>query len=114
MRSVEITRSLFHEKITALALPLEEGLHVSICGGSRPHIGAVSIVSPEGERRTWQFPGHKDGVVSERWAEALSRAGFRPVVVEAGIHYDALRQEEIAAVVALTDKMLKEILEALL
>lgn len=56
-----------------------------------------------------QFPGHKDGAVSERWAEALAKAGYRPVVVEAGIHYDNLSREGIMDVIRLTDEILLEL-----
>ena len=113
MKTIGTTRELFGEKITTAAILLDGGIQVSVFGGSRPHIGAVSITDPAGNCHTTQFPGHKDGVVSERWAETLFNAGLSPVVVEAGIHYDALGREEIAAVVALTDEMLKEVLEVL-
>ena len=110
MRRFEITRKFLGADLTAQVLCLDEGLHVSVFGGTRTHIGAVSIVSPEGLVNTTQFPGHKDGVVSARWAEALSEAGVRPCVVEAGIHYDNLNRQEIDQVVSLTDEMLHTIL----
>lgn len=111
MKTIEITRELFGEKITATAVLLDEGIQVSVFGGSRPHVGAVSITDPAGACHTTQFPGHKDSVVSEQWAKALFAEGFCPVVVGAGIHYDNLNREGINTVVALTDEMLKKVLE---
>lgn len=113
MNRLKLTRSLFDREITAEILVLEQGVHVSLYGGELPHIGAVSVVSPTGDTVTHQFPAHKEGVVSQRWAKALFAAGFRPVVVEAGIHYDHLSQAGIAAVMALSEQMLAEALETL-
>lgn len=113
MKRFELTRTLFGAEITAEVLCLEQGIRVSLYGGEMPHIGAVSVVSPEGVLTTHQFPGHKEGVVSETWAAAISGAGFRPVVVEAGIHYDHLSREGIAAVVNASNQMLAEALNRL-
>lgn len=85
-RYVSIT--LFGKKITAELTRLDQGVQVLVAGGDLSHVGAVSIVDPEGHITTTQFPGHRDGVVSRRWAEALAETGNIPAVVTAGIHYD--------------------------
>jgi tagatose-1,6-bisphosphate aldolase non-catalytic subunit AgaZ/GatZ len=108
-----ISRTLYEKEITAYVLQPGHGLHVSVFGGELSHIGAVSIVSPDGVCNTVQFPGHKEGSVSEAWAKALAEAGHLPVVVEAGIHYDHLRSEGIEAVVALCNELLHEVLARL-
>lgn len=113
MRRIELSRRLFGAEITAQVLQLDEGLHVSVFGGTRPHIGAVSVVLPTGAVETTQFPGHKDGVVSGRWAEALSGAGHCPCVVAAGIHYDNLSGQEIGMVVTAAEEMLNAVLDML-
>ena len=113
MKRFELTRSLFGADITAEVMCLEHGIHVSLYGGTLPHIGAVSVISPEGALTTHQFPGHKEGVVSEGWAKAISEAGHRPVVVEAGIHYDQLTREGISAVLELTERMLSGVVAQL-
>lgn len=110
MKRFEIGRTLFGSAIIACVLRLEEGIQVSVSGGDLAHIGAVSVAAPDGDIATRQFTGHKDGVVSERWAKALSEAGYRPAVVTAGIHYDGLSKEGIAGVLTLTDEMLAELL----
>ena len=111
MRQFERTEILMGYPIKVLAICLSTGIHVGIYGGELPHIGAVSIVDPEGNRTTTQFHAHKDGIISTRWAEALSNQGYRPVVIEAGIHYDNLSRDGIDNVVKLTDTLLAEVLE---
>lgn len=113
MRRFELTHRLFDAEITAQVLQLDQGIHVSVFGGTRPHIGAISIAPPAGPVETTQFPGHKDGVISAQWANALSEGGYRPCVVEAGIHYDKLSRQGIDRVVALAGELLNIILERL-
>lgn len=99
--------------LTARVQPLDGGVRVEIYGGTRPHIGAVSIAGPEGKVTTTQFPAHRDGVVSSRWAEALAGAGLRPAVVLAGIHYDGISPAGIRQVLAASDRLLQEMLAQL-
>ena len=113
MRQFTITRSLMGADITAQVLVLDEGCHVSLFGGNLPHIGAVSIVNPEGHVTTAQFPCHKEAVLSHKWAKALSEAGYRPCVVEAGIHYHNLTELEIDMILSLTAEMLTALLDIL-
>ena len=113
MTRFTLERELMGAPITAHVICLPSGLQVTVYGGTLPHIGAVSVAGPQGEITTRQFPTHRDGVVSENWARALSEAGYCPVVVTAGIHYDGLSREQIDRVVALTDEMLAELLDTL-
>ena len=96
--------------IVASATLFPEGVHISIYGGDRPHIGAVTIIRPEGEEETTQFPTHRDGVVSRRWGERLKEEGFLPAVVEAGIHYDGLTKAGVESVIRATDQLLERLL----
>lgn len=113
METVKIFRHVLGERIIAQVLVLDTGIHVSVFGGQKPHIGAVSVIDLEGNCMTQQFTGHCDGAVSEPWAKELARAGYRPVVVEAGIHYDRLNQEQIACVLRNCEQMLREVLKHL-
>lgn len=110
MRQFELRRSYRGRDIVAQVLQLPQGVHISLYGGDLPHIGAVGIAAPEENRTVTQFPGHREGLVCEKWIEALSAAGFCPAVVEAGIHYDELSREGIAAVLAVTDDLLNKTL----
>ena len=113
MRQFTLNQELMGAPITVHVICLPNGLQVTVYGGTLPHIGAVSVADPQGNVTTQQFPTHKDGLVSERWARVLSEAGYRPAVVAVGIHYDDLSREQIAEVVVLTDDMLGELLHTL-
>ena len=89
------------------------GIHVSVYGGALPHIGAVSVASPDGAVSTTEFPGHRDAAVTEGWARALCEKGMLPAVVEAGIHYDGLTREGIREVLETTDRLLAQLWEVL-
>lgn len=104
------TTRLFGAAINVHVLRLDEGIQVTIFGGTRPHVGAVSIADGPGGCRTVEFPGHRDGTISRRWAEALAEAGCGPAVVTAGIHYDHLSREAVGQVVAVSDGLLADVL----
>ncbi len=108
MRQLKLRHSYRDRDIVAQALVLDEGVHISLYGGDLTHIGAVGVVDPEGNRSVTQFPGHREGVICERWCAALSAANIRPAVMEAGIHYDDLDRSGIQTVLALTDGLLDE------
>ena len=108
MRQFELRRSYRGKDIIAQALHLSQGVHISLYGGDLPHIGAVGIVDQEGHCNVTQFPCHKEGAVCEKWTASLSDAGYRPAVVEAGIHYDGLDKNGIKAVMDITNKLLDE------
>ena len=113
MKQFELHRSYRDRNVTALVLRYPEGVHISLYGGDLPHIGAIGIVDPEGKRTVTRFPGHKEGVICEKWTAALSSAGYQSAVVEAGIHYDGLDKDGIDTVVAITDRLLDETLTLL-
>lgn len=99
--------------IDAACTVLDEGIHVLITGGSRTHVGAVSCAFCGEEVQTFQFPAHRDGAVSEAWAKALCLTFQTPVVVNCGIHYDNVTKCEIMEIMAVTEKLLERVKEAL-
>lgn len=99
--------------ITALIVRTAGGVQVILTGGDLPHIGAVGVADPGGKCTVTQFPTHREGVVCEKWVQALAAAGLCPAVVTAGIHYDELGPAGIRRVLALTDEMLAEALRRL-
>ncbi len=112
MERIERSRKYKGQEITAQFQRVGEGLRGLVSGGQQPHIGAVSVIGQDGRCVTLQFPGHRDGAVSEMWARAAAEAGFVPAVVEAGIHYDGLRKEEIEEIMDLCGELLEEVLDA--
>ncbi|MGN1019744.1 MAG: hypothetical protein ACI4O7_05170 [Aristaeellaceae bacterium] len=93
--------------IRAEALRLDEGWDVSVAGGSRTHVGAVTLAEPDGSLRTLLRTGHRDEAVSERWAERLAQRWGVPVCVRAGIHYDHIGREEIRSILRACDELLE-------
>ena len=71
-----------------------EDLCVSICGGEREHIGAVSLAVYEPERdsatvSTVTVFTHRDDRISRRAAKFFSRTLCCTVCVSAGVHIEA-------------------------
>jgi len=62
--------------IVASATLFPKGVHISIYGGDKPHIGAVTIIGLDGEEETALFPTHRDDVVSRRWGKREGRGPF--------------------------------------
>ena len=56
---------ILNKLVKILLTKTECGINVLIAGGDFAHIGAVSIVDPQGEIFTKIFEGHKDHFVSE-------------------------------------------------
>lgn len=113
MRRFKLCRTYREKNITADVIQTQRGVQITLFGGDLPHIGAVAVVDPEGNCTLTEFPSHREGVVSDAWAAALAAAGICPAVVTAGIHYDGISREEIKAVVAQTEELLRAVLKEL-
>lgn len=111
MKSWEIKRTLYGKEIVARITCLDQGLVILLAGGDKSHVGAVTVAGETGTLNTIQLPGHKEAVLSERWAGAVFEKFQVPVVVEAGIHYDEASKEQIFKVVETAEEMLGVILD---
>jgi gallate decarboxylase subunit D len=108
-------------RLEALTLEIGADLVVALWGGSRPHVGAVALAltRPSLQNKRKQSAtssiltvlGHKEDqtvkIVSEKLASSLKRN----VVVTAGLHWDHLPAEDLAALTALTEKLAHKIVE---
>jgi hypothetical protein len=107
--------------ISAEVLEMGDDFLVAVWGGTRPHIGAVgmaqvrpSLRDPDKSSATssvFTFVGHKEDIVAKMLAEELSRRLRRNTVVAAGIHWDNLSEDDIAAISALCQNILEKILD---
>ena len=61
------------QSIRAEALRLDEGWDVSVFGGSRSHVGAVTLDEADGSVQTLLRRDHRDDAVSVRWAQRWQR-----------------------------------------
>ncbi len=110
---MKLERTVLGFPICAEATKLDEGWDISIFGGCKIHVGAVTLAEPDGIVQTLERPGHKDSFVSARWASELARGLKAPVCVRCGIHYDRASDEQLEKVIASCDEMLRELATAL-
>ncbi len=101
---------ILNKPVKILLTKTECGINVLITGGDFAHIGAVSVVGPQGEVCTKTFEGHKDNFVSVEWAKKLYKKFNVPVVVSVGIHYDNIDSTGIENVISEMKKALDAIL----
>ncbi len=99
MRTAERTTRVLDQEIKAILTYTEAGITAVVAGGHKAHIGAVTVVSPDGSISTTTFPGHKETIVAEHWGKKLYETYHQPIVVTAGIHYDQISKEGIQQVV---------------
>lgn len=108
-------------EISAEVLEMGDDCLVAVWGGTRPHIGAVgmaqvrpSLRDPNKSSATssvFTFVGHKEDTAAKMMAEELARRLKRNTVVAAGIHWDNLSEDDIAAISGLCRDILGKILE---
>lgn len=88
---------------------------VTVTGG-KSHIGSISSAVPDKEggveTSTLTYPGHKDAVIGDRFAERLCRLWGRKAVVLCGIHYDNASPELINHIVKKADELLERLCAA--
>lgn len=89
------------------------GINVLLEGGDRSHIGAVAVAAPDLELQVLAFPGHREDVICRQWAGEIARKYNGPVVVEAGIHYDHIKKNEIKELLAVLEEELQVIFSLL-
>ena len=97
-----------------------DDLCIMISGGDAPHIGSVAIAEPreslrrDGSRSatvsTFNFVGHKDDEIANAAAHAVAAQANCRTVVLCGLHYAKLDDKKIAAIHALTERMINDIL----
>jgi hypothetical protein len=96
-------------------------LLIAIWGGDRPHIGAVAVAQPRPSLKdqsvpsatasVFCYPGHKDDIIAKEASEGISSALKRHVTVAVGIHWDAIDDTGIAAVLANSRHLVNMIIE---
>lgn len=110
---MRLERTVLGYPLIAELTALDEGWDVSITGGSRTYVGAVTLAEPDVTIQTLQREQHRDGRISEQWASELAKHLHSPVCVRCGIHYDAITKEQLAAVIDGCNALLFELTEIL-
>lgn len=98
-------------------------LLVSIWGGERPHIGAVSLAQPRPSLKDPSVTsasasvicvvGHKEDDPAKKASELLAAALNTRVVVTAGIHWDKISEEGVRRLVQNSDALIKFMVQKL-
>lgn len=110
-KKIEIQKVILEKPVYVEMIVTEAGIQVLVAGGDKGHIGAVSIVNPQGELVSHCFLGHKEDKITEKWANAIYAKAGVAVVVSAGVHYNHISKEQIISVLDTTDALLSEVLE---
>lgn len=87
--------------VSACATRCGDDISITVTGGTKAHIGAVSLAVYEPERdsatvSTVTVFSHRDDAVSSYFAKGVSRAKRCTVCASAGLHIDDASPDEIA------------------
>lgn len=113
MKELHFRKTVLNKEIKAAIVDTGYGLNVTIAGGDKGHIGAVSVKYPDFPIISHEFPTHREGVVADKWALALEEAFHVPVSVSAGVHYDDISRQEIDEILKGLDELLAEVTKSL-
>jgi hypothetical protein len=115
MKRIRLTHRKGLYEICGEALVVGQDLVVSIWGGAEPHVGAVALAIPRPSRKNAAVTsstssvltrlGHKEDEIVKRVSERVSAALNTVVVVSAGLHWDDISEEGIAAVESLCEAL---------
>ena len=81
------------------------------------HIGAVAIgeYDETGQRTSVSVHtrlGHKDDILAQKAAHAISRSTKAPVCVIAGVHIESISPEEIASIIANAETVVEQFINS--
>lgn len=112
MKELHFRKTVLNKEIEAIVIDTGSGLNVTIAGGDKGHIGAVSVKKPDLPLISHEFPTHREGIVADKWALALEERLQVPVAVSAGVHYDNVTRNEIDEILTGLDGLLQETITA--
>lgn len=104
-RVFEISRGGGKHKVNLTLALVGEDVVAIVCGGEKPHVGAISVAIPRPSLRdpkklsctssVFTLIGHKDDEVARPASEEFARELNRVAVVSAGIHVEKASEEDI-------------------
>ncbi len=108
-------------RVWAYFFLMGKDLVVGICGGEKPHIGALAVSEPRPSRNkpgvtsstssVITLYGHKDDIVARETADNLARETNRIVTVTAGIHVENATKKEIETLLENSRRLTKKIIK---
>ena len=108
-RKTELHKNFLNCDIAVYCQQLDYGYEIRILGGQRSHVGAVTVSDEQGDLQTIVLPGHKEDVITRKWAEQIWELVKQPVSVLAGVHYDNLEKEQLMEVIRILDQLLENL-----
>jgi hypothetical protein len=116
---IELSRERGRVNLRLCCLRMGADLCVTLAGGDREHIGAVALSQPGPQGHpavatsVLALPGHREEDLARRIAAQVSAQTGAVVCVACGIHLEAIRPEELAQVLELSEALLQALLEHL-
>ena len=113
---IEISKTSGRLTIYLTAQPVGADWNIVVCGGDRPHIGAIALAShvrPENSENTCSLislPNHREGEMAKRLATMLASRVNAAVCVSVGIHLENITGDEILLANALVESLTLELI----
>ncbi len=92
-------------KVVAEVKIIGDDLMISVWGGTKPHIGSISVSVPrpglkDGTRMSStssviNLIGHKDEVIARKFSEQLAAKFNRNAIATAGVHIDDITENQV-------------------
>ena len=92
-------------KVIAEVKIIGDDLMISVWGGTKPHIGSISVsvprpglkdgISMSSTSSVINLIGHKDEVVARKFSEQLAAKFNRNAIATAGVHIDDITENQI-------------------
>jgi len=110
-------------RVSAEVNRIGNDLLVSVWGGTRPHIGSVSVSVPRpgltdpGDTSSTSsiinLTGHKDEIVARLFSEKMAAAFNTNCIATAGIHIDRITEKEIDTLMNNCSRLCQHIIQQL-
>ena len=115
-------RPYLESVLTLTAQCIGEDWCLQCYGGSRPHVGAVSIAQPyvaDSGKFTASFScasayGHKDAELGNLIAMRVAKRTGKTAAVVCGIHYEGLSPEKIKEIIEIYMELCEEALQGVI
>lgn len=99
-------------RIKADVTPLDTGIHLLVTGGTRTHVGAITLCHPGEEPRTILHGGsEEDAQLAELFAGSLMNLLHCPITVAAGIDFGEIARAEYPELAECIDNLLNKTLD---
>jgi hypothetical protein len=108
VNTIELSETIGRLTIHFLAKSVGRDWNIIICGGDKPHIGAVALASPDCSCSLICLPDHREGELAQRVATVIAAQINATVCVSCGIHLENITPDEILLVNAMVEKITKK------